>query len=121
MPIAQLPILVVFFFPTIMMENFFLRTDQSARISAVDPHATKGLFVGDLSSFCTEKDLHYLFSEFGNITNVEIKRGRHGDSLLHGFVEFDSETSAHLAIQGLHGRKFKGRKMRLVFFFQIVF
>lgn len=75
-------------------------------------HPTKGLFVGDLASNTSERDLQILFGVFGTVSAVEVKRGRHGDSLLHGFVEFDSESSAFAAIQTLHGLKFKGRKMR---------
>ena len=32
------------------------------------------LFVGNLSFFCTEKDLDYLFSPFGKVANIRIKR-----------------------------------------------
>lgn len=74
---------------------------------------TKGLFVGDLSSSTTERDLQILFGAIGKVIAVEVKRGRHGDSLLHGFVEFDSEECAFSAIQTLNGLKFKGRKMRV--------
>jgi RNA recognition motif-containing protein len=74
---------------------------------------TKGLFVGDLSSSTTERDLQALFGRFGQVVAVEVKRGRHGDSLLHGFVEFDSASSAFTAIQALNGIKFKSRKMRV--------
>lgn len=80
----------------------------------ISTQPTKGLFVGDLSSSTTERDLQILFGSFGQVVAVEVKRGRHGDSLLHGFVEFDCESSAFSAIQKLNGIKFKGRKMRLV-------
>ncbi len=94
-------------------QQMFSRPSDDTAVLAIDPNATKGLFVGDLSSFTTEKDLHQLFGTFGPILSVEIKRGRHGDSLLHGFVEFASEASSYSAIQALHNRKFKGRKMRV--------
>lgn len=82
------------------------------RVLSVEPSATKGLFVGDLSSFCTEKDLYAMYSPFGPIIAIEIKRGRHGDSLLHGFVEYDSVVSSYRAMEALHGRKIMGRRMR---------
>lgn len=72
----------------------------------------RGVFVGDLSSFCSEKDLYELFVRFGRISAIEIKRGRHGDSLLHGFVEYDSEQAAYAAIQAMNGFKHRGRRMR---------
>lgn len=91
----------------------FSRSFEDASVLNMDPNATKGLFVGDLSSFTTENDLHQLFGTFGSILSVEIKRGRHGDSLLHGFVEYASEASAFSAMQVMHNRKYKGRKMRV--------
>lgn len=91
----------------------FARSSDDTAVLSIEPNATKGLFVGDLSSFATEKDLHHIFSPYGSILSVEIKRGRHGDSLLHGFVEYASEASAYAAIQDMHNRKFKGRKMRV--------
>lgn len=94
-------------------QQMFARSPEDSAILSMDPNATKGLFVGDLSSFTTEKDLHQIFSPFGSILSVEIKRGRHGDSLLHGFVEFASEAAAYAAIQSMHNRKFKGRRMRV--------
>ena len=74
--------------------------------------ATKELFVGDLSSFCTESDLNKLFSEHGSVVFVEIKRGRHKESLLHGFVELSTSEEAEKALIALNGFRFKGRKMR---------
>jgi RNA recognition motif-containing protein len=77
-----------------------------------DNQHSKGVFVGDLSSFCTEKDLYDLFARFGRVSAIEIKRGRHGDSLLHGFVEYESEQAASTAIQAMNRFKYKGRRMR---------
>lgn len=74
--------------------------------------STKSLFVGDLSFFCTEVDLGPLFAKFGNLASLEVKRGRHGDSLMHGFVEYELESSAQVAIAELNNRKFMGRCMR---------
>ena len=101
--------------PTRPTDEYFLPPGHRHQRPLIpDPHATKGLFVGDLSFFCTERDLHSVFCEFGNITCVEIKRGRHGDSLLHGFVEYDSEMAAYAALQAMQGRKLKGRRLRFV-------
>lgn len=72
------------------------------------------LFVGDLSFFCEDSDLRMLFSSFGEVISVEIKRGRAtGDSLMHGFVEMDSEQNAEVALNELRNKKFLGRKMRV--------
>lgn len=74
---------------------------------------TKSVFVGDLSFFCTEIELAMAFSPFGEISALEIKRGRYGDSLMHGFVEYTTDIAAQNAIMEMNGKKFMGRKMRL--------
>jgi len=53
------------------------------------------------------------FNQFGEIAALEIKRGRYGDSLMHGFVEYTTEASAINAIMEMNGKKFMGRKMRV--------
>lgn len=76
-------------------------------------HQAKGaLFVGDLSFYCNESDLKQLFSPYGKIKRAEIKRGRFGDSLMHGFVELDSITGAQRALEDLNTTKFLGRRLR---------
>ncbi len=95
-----------------MSDRSFLQ-QECVNSSFVQP--TKGLFGGDLSSSTTERDLQILFGAIGKVIAVEVKRGRHGDSLLHGFVEFDTEECAYSAIQTLNGLKFKGRKMRYAY------
>lgn len=77
-----------------------------------EQRARKTVFVGDLSFFCTEIDIGPVFAKIGNIVSLEVKRGRHGDSLMHGFVEYDIETSAQNAIVQLNGHKLMGRCMR---------
>jgi RNA recognition motif-containing protein len=86
--------------------------DELRFLLQFEPRATKSLFLGDLSFFCTEMDIRELFAQYGIIMNLEIKRGRHGDSLMHGFLEYDREVSAYKAIKAMNGKKFKGRKMR---------
>lgn len=89
---------------------FFHHGNNRSTTSA--PSSTKSLFVGDLSFFCTELELVNIFSRFGPIETLEIKRGRHGDSLMHGFLEFVNEADAYRAIQEVNGRKFMGRHIK---------
>lgn len=93
-----------------VQSNFGGRADGAP--PSHDPRLRRSVFVGDLSFFCTEIDLANAFSRFGHVITVEIKRGRHGDSLLHGFVEFDNDTAAERAIQFMNGRKWMGRRLR---------
>jgi RNA recognition motif-containing protein len=71
-----------------------------------------GVFVGDLSYFATEQDLIQLFSAYGPIDSVMIRRGKSGDTLHYGFVKMN-EICAQTAISSLQGCKFLGRKLRL--------
>lgn len=77
------------------------------------PMSKGALFVGDLSFFASEADLRRLFSSYGKLKRAEIKRGRFGDSLMHGFVELDQLTGAQLAMRELDGVKFMGRRIRV--------
>lgn len=73
----------------------------------------KTLFVGNLSYFCEERNLLNLFSTYGPVESVEIKRGRDtGDCLMHGFVEMCTYEAADAAANDLRGRKFMGRRIR---------
>eukprot|EP00599_Poterioochromonas_sp_BG-1_P007876 CAMPEP_0173150006 /NCGR_PEP_ID=MMETSP1105-20130129/10683_1 /TAXON_ID=2985 /ORGANISM="Ochromonas sp., Strain BG-1" /LENGTH=559 /DNA_ID=CAMNT_0014065019 /DNA_START=360 /DNA_END=2039 /DNA_ORIENTATION=+ len=74
---------------------------------------SKTLFVGDLSYFCTEEDLLSIFSGYGPILTVRVRRGITGDSLMHGFVALASAESAQRAIRDLDGLEFMGRNMRV--------
>lgn len=80
--------------------------------------SSKTIFVGDLSFFCTELELAMAFNPFGEIAALEIKRGRYGDSLMHGFLEYTTEIAAHNAITEMNGKKFMGRKIRYVYCYE---
>lgn len=77
------------------------------------PLSKGALFVGDLSFFASEADLRRLFSPYGKLKRAEVKRGRFGDSLMHGFVELDQLAGAQLAMRELDGVKFMGRRIRV--------
>jgi RNA recognition motif-containing protein len=73
------------------------------------------LFVGDLSFFCAESDLHQMFAPFGKIVKIRIKRsGATRRTLMYGFVIMSSAEEAQRAKDALHGRRYMGRDMRLV-------
>ena len=71
------------------------------------------LFIGDLSKFCTEAELENLFTGFGQILDVKIKRNNNtGKTLSYGFVTFANEEIANNAMKSLDGTLFCGRKLR---------
>ena len=62
------------------------------------PDDLRTLFVGDLSVYCSENDLQTLFSQFGPIEKITIKRGVSGSTnLSYGFVKFYHRESAEAA------------------------
>jgi RNA recognition motif-containing protein len=71
-------------------------------------------FVGDLSFFCTEKDLHVLFSPFGHVQSIHIPRtAAHGESLMHGFVHIEpsSQFTPQQIVDALDGQEYMGRNL----------
>lgn len=68
------------------------------------------VFVGNLSYFCMEMDLHRLFSQYVNVLNVRIERDDNGiRSLLFGFVSLASLEEVHGVSSLLNGHLFMGR------------
>lgn len=74
--------------------------------------ASRTLFLGDLSYFCTEEDLCAVFAGYGPILTVRVRRGVTGESLMHGFIALDTPEAARQAILDLDGIEFMGRNMR---------
>jgi len=76
------------------------------------------LFVGDLSSCCTEEDLHEVFSKFGIVRHVRIQKSK--DKLSgqrisagYGFVKMNDVETAELAMEAVNGTCIAGRNVRV--------
>lgn len=67
---------------------------------------SKKLYVGNLNYKTTEEKLKDLFSQFGDVTSVNILQGRG-----FGFVEMGTPESAQEAKDKLDGSDFEGRKI----------
>lgn len=71
------------------------------------------VFVGDLSFFCQEHHLLELFSAYGPVFEVRVKRSDRGNrTLMYGFVRMEVLQHAAQAAAELHGKLHMGRKMR---------
>ncbi len=71
------------------------------------------VFVGDLSIYCTEKDLYELFKSFGPIEEIRLKRSNSDrTSLSYGFVKFATVEQATTAISTMNGYMHLGRGLR---------
>ena len=63
------------------------------------PEACRSLFLGDLSCFCQEVDVFQVFSQFGSIEEIRLKRDGEGNGLGYGFVTFIEMKSAEAALE----------------------
>lgn len=74
------------------------------------------LFVGDISILCNEDTIHDLFSPYGSIESIELKKSDRDPTRAHlsyGFVKFFSPESAELAMKDLNGKFVQGRCLRV--------
>ena len=73
------------------------------------------LFLGDLSLHCNEADLAQVFSPFGTIQEIRVKRSKEtSKTLSYGFLEFSSASAAVNAMNSMDGVVVKGRPLRFV-------
>lgn len=80
--------------------------------NSVSLAGTSTLFLGDLSIYCTEKDIQEVFSSFGAIDCIQLKKGGDCLHLCYGFVKFLYRESADLALSTMNGKIFLGRPLR---------
>lgn len=79
--------------------------------SLIDKYLMK-LYVGNLSYQCREQDLEELFSQFGNVSSVNIISDKFtGRSKGFAFIEFENDDEANRAIEELHETEFMQRNI----------
>jgi len=66
------------------------------------------LYVGNLSFSVTKEQLEELFSNYGEVRQVNIIEGRG-----FGFVEMSNSSEAEKAREALNGSDFKGRSLKV--------
>ncbi len=72
------------------------------------------IYVGNLSYEVTEGDLKEAFEDFGQVESVKIIKDIYsGKSKGFGFIEIPDRASAEAAINGLNGKEFKGRALKV--------
>jgi RNA recognition motif-containing protein len=83
-------------------------------LSAPPSQTSRTVYVGDLSVYCTEDEICRLFSPFGTIESVSLKKVNEGTNyyLAYGFIKFGTPQSAEASIQALNGILFLGRPLR---------
>jgi hypothetical protein len=89
--------------------------DSSVSEAGEDQRDRCTLFLGDLSLFCTEKDVENAFTQFGQIVEVRIQRSKEtARALSYGFIEFSEPTVAQAALNSMNNYVLKGRPLRYV-------
>ncbi|ETO09431.1 hypothetical protein RFI_27944 [Reticulomyxa filosa] len=87
---------------------------QIRKFQHIDPHSEvfpddTSLFIGDLSRHISEDHMREMFSKFGNVEHVEIKRDKvTKNNLGYGFVTFKVCNDALM-----HGMELGGRPIRI--------
>ncbi len=72
------------------------------------------MYVGNLSYDVAEEDLQTAFSEFGEVTSVNIIKDKFsGQSKGFGFVEMPNNSEADKALKALNGTEMKGRDLKV--------
>ncbi|XP_071960819.1 RNA-binding protein 15-like [Antedon mediterranea] len=73
-----------------------------------DPKATRTLFVGNLEGDIPESELKHVFSRFGMVEDIDVKRPARGQGNSYAFVRFCNLDQAHKAKIAMQG-KYIGR------------
>jgi len=72
------------------------------------------IYVGNLAYSVTESDLKEAFSEFGEVTSVNLVTDKFsGQSKGFGFIEMPNTSEAEAAIKGMNDRAIKGRNIKV--------
>ncbi|KAJ1261855.1 hypothetical protein BS78_09G062700 [Paspalum vaginatum] len=91
------------------MARYDDRYDYDDQYDHYDRHGNNTkLYVGQISSQTRTEDLEKLFSKYGRLRNVDLKRD-------FGFVEFIDHRDAEDAMYDLDGRKFDGSRIIVEF------
>ncbi|SCU78862.1 LAMI_0A06304g1_1 [Lachancea mirantina] len=80
-----------------------------------DSQHVTSLFVGDLASTVTEKDLAHLFRRYSSLVSVKVCRDSSGkETLGHGYANFAHEEEAKSAMNEFNYSQFFGKEIRLM-------
>ncbi|RKZ52074.1 MAG: RNA-binding protein [Candidatus Parabeggiatoa sp. nov. 3] len=72
------------------------------------------IYVGNLAYTVTDEELTVLFSEYGEVTNINLITDKYsGQSKGFGFVEMSKQIDAEEAIKALNGFLVKGRNIKV--------
>ena len=80
--------------------------------SGVEPGDGIELYVGNLSSDLSEKELIKVFAAHGKVLSARIIKNKFNNrSKGYGFLEMATQSGSDKAVKAMHGKEVKGRKL----------
>jgi polyadenylate-binding protein len=94
------------------LRNYVIRAEPfKQKESEEDKHEEANLFVKNLPSSTTPKEVYDLFSKYGTIISIKLKQNNSGECLGYGYVNYDNLESAQKALDGLNNTDFGGKTL----------
>jgi len=69
------------------------------------------VFVKNLPTNTTSKELYDLFLSFGNINSIKLKQNENNECLGYGYVDFEKVEDAQNSIESLNDTLFKDKRI----------
>lgn len=78
-------------------------------------HAPACIFVGNLPEDITVREIENIFGKFGEIRDIDIKKGKTSNYTAYAFIEFYHMRDAEDAVESRDGYNFDKYRLRVEF------
>lgn len=93
------------------IEGHEIRVSFSNRDPTARRHGIGNIFVRNISTAVTARELHEFAEKYGTVQGAEISRDKDNKHLGYGFVQFLNKEDAQDAVTGMNGQDLKGTKL----------